>query len=227
MHSRTLGALAAVAVLAACGDAVSAPTGRSLQPTGTASLAKPGPTDPTATFAFPLADASLALRGDHLYSDGSSSVYANGVCGVGAKIFATAAASNSGDATMQTNSSPDHRCRDYPRTLTVVFSDSTEVSVVFMNLREIENTSYAIPIGSTVPRGLHVNETRCNGLVWQGTLGDGTVTGADSVLVTRVNATTWSIQTQPAPNDKAYCKNTGVLYHLPVQFTLVSSVPLP
>ena len=52
--------------------------------------------DPTASFAFPLSDGSLALRSDHLYSDGTNSVYADGVCVVSGRIFATDAGSNSG-----------------------------------------------------------------------------------------------------------------------------------
>jgi len=227
MNCREIVSLAAAALVIACADATLVPSRPSIEPVGDALFTKPGPTDPTATFKFPLADASLALRSDHLFDDGTSSLYANGVCGVGAKIFATTAASNSGDATMQTNASPDHKCGSYPRTMTIVFSDTTEASVVFMNLRDIENTTYSIPSGTTVTRALHVNEARCSGLAWSGTLADGTNTGADSVFVTRIDASTWSVQTQPPPNDKAYCKSTGVLHHLPVQFIIVSSAPLP
>jgi hypothetical protein len=181
--------------------------------------------DPTATFEFPLADAALGVKSDHLYSNGTYSLYADRVCGVEAKIFATTQLSNTGDATMQTAT---RKCPTYTRSLTFVYGDGVvAASTVFVNVREIKNTTYAIPPGATVTRGLHMNETRCGGLVWQGTLYDGTVTGADSVLVTRVAGDTWHVQSQPAPLDKAYCKASGILYHIPVDLVVVSNHPLP
>ena len=191
------------------------------------------PTDPTATFYFPVADAALGLRSDHdfLAVGGDSSAYANGVCGVDAKLFATTAASNSGDAIMQTDNPQyaDRKCTKYPRKLTVDYGDGVvQQSTVFINVRQVQSTTFVIPVGNSVKRGLHVNETRCGGLVWQAQLADGTSTnGADSVQVTRTSASTWVVQTQPAPNDKAYCKADGRLYHVPVQFTIVSSPALP
>jgi len=38
------------------------------------------------------------------------------------------------------------------------------------------------------------------------------------VLVTRVNSYTWDVQTQPYPNDRAYCDANGQLLHMPLRF---------
>ena len=48
---------------------------------------------------------------------------------------------------------------------------------------------------------------------------------ADSVIVTRTATNTWLVTTQPAPNDQAYCKGDGRLYHIPLRFTVVRLTP--
>ncbi|CAN5912855.1 hypothetical protein BH11GEM1_BH11GEM1_02290 [soil metagenome] len=183
--------------------------------------------DPTATFKFPLADAGLSLKSDGLYSDGTSSVYANGVCGTSAKIFATPAASNSGDATLQTTGPKGRNCG---RVVTLHYSDGVSETIpVFMNVNKIENTTYSIAVGSTVTRRLGINPvqaTRCDFLTF-GTRSDGAGAGSDSVLVTRLDASSWHVQSQPNGADLAYCSTTGQLYHMPVDFTIVSSRALP
>ena len=50
--------------------------------------------------------------------------------------------------------------------------------------------------------------------------------GSDSVQVTRRDASTWQVQSQ-AGHDLALCENNGQLYSMPVNFTIVSSTPLP
>lgn len=190
------------------------------------------PTDPTASWYFPLADGSLGVKSDRQFPDasGTSSVYANGVCGVDATIFATTAASNSGDAVMQTDNPTykDHRCTLYPRKLIIDYGDGTapQATTVFINVHDIERENIGadqIPIGGSRLRGLNIGDTRCGGLVYHTDPG---TTGSDSVVVTRTAADTWQVTTQPAPNDKAYCKADGQLYHIPVSFTIVSSRPL-
>lgn len=47
------------------------------------------------------------------------------------------------------------------------------------------------------------------------------------VHVTRIDASTWRPQTQPAPNNKACCLADGQRYNIAVDFTVVSSYPLP
>ena len=184
--------------------------------------AKP-PSDPRTTFTVPLADADLGLKSDHQFSG----VYADGVCGVNSQLFL----GGTGDAIMDTRNPKftDNRCSLYPRTMTIDYGDGVvQSSTVFINVREIQNGAYRIPIGGFAKRGLHVNETRCDGLVWQGTLGDGTNTGgADSVIVTRTSANSWTVETQPYPDNEAYCKASGAKYNIAVRFTITSSTSLP
>ena len=195
-------------------------------------FAKPpaGPTDPTASFLFPLDDAALGLRSDHLYTSGAFSVYAEGVCGVHAKIFATTGASNSGDAIMHTSNNMfrDRKCPDYPRNVTIEYGPGdVESSEVFMNVRQIANTTYQIPIGTTVRRALAVQAGRCESLRFNTQPAGGMYLGADSVNVTRVDASTWLVETQPYPANKAYCNATGQLYNVAIRFTVVTDRPLP
>jgi len=210
-----------------------------LSPHGPALGKTPAPSDPTATFWFPLADAALGLQGDHIatYMNGDSSAYADGICGVHSKIFATASASNSGDAIMGTDDPKfgDRHCRDYPRKLHLVLRDDLGnvavqlSSTVFMNVHDIENTTDQIAIGASLARGLTLGEDpHCDGLRWTLVMPDQTTpSGADQVIVTRTSANTWVVQTHDYPNDKAFCLGDGHLYHVPVHFTIVASRALP
>ena len=182
--------------------------------------------DPMTTFRVET-DPSLGLRGDGLYLDGTASVYANGVCGVYSLLRMNA----TGDVTFETsnNKYADRKCPAWPRKFILDYGDGTvQSSTVFVNVRELQKTTTSIPIGTTVTRGLHVNESRCNGLVWQGSLGDGTNTGgADSVLVTRTAGDTWHVETQPYPDNEAFCKANGQKYHIAVRFDIVAERWLP
>jgi hypothetical protein len=187
------------------------------------------PGDPTATFLFPLDDASLNVKSDRIASDGTYSAYTNGYCGVEAKIFATTEFSNSGDATLSMGNARKGTGCVAPRHITVVFPDGlTATMASFDNLRQVENTTYAIPVGSTVKRAFHLgmSSTRCDGLAWSNLAGGVGVPG-DSVLVTRTAADTWHVQSQPAPNNRAWCKPNGPTYNMAVDFTLRSARPLP
>ena len=78
----------------------------------------------------------------------------------------------------------------------------TSTSTAFFNLHEIENTTYSIPIGSTVPRFLAIHYTpRCDGLQL------GKDANSDPVEVTRVDAHTWHAVSQAYPNDRAFCND--------------------
>ena len=220
--SALLGLLLLSAIVVACSEGGD---GSTLVAPQSAGLAKAPVTDPTATFKFPLDDAALSVKSDQLFGDATYSLYAEAVCGVHAKIFATAELSNSGDATMQTNNARyrDRKCASYPRTLTLVYTaDTTETTPVFMNVRQIHNTSFHIPVGTTINRGLAIQTPRCEQLLWASTR-QGVPIDADSVLVTRVSADTWRVQTQPAPNNRAWCLTNGATYNMNVDFTIVSS----
>lgn len=220
--------LAMFFVVACGGDPTSPSSVAALTPL---SFSRATVVDPTATWKIPLADAGLALRSDQAYSDGTYSVYSNGVCNVTGKIFATTAASNSGDATLQTSTPTKGKCG---RLISLSYPDGyNETIAIFANLHELENTGYAIPIGATVTRrlvldgGVIPNSTsRCGKLHFGvGPLGEKGI-GSDSVLVTRIDASSWQVQSQAAPNDRALCENNGQIYEMPVNFTIVASFPL-
>lgn len=191
------------------------------------------PTPVLDTWKLPLADASFSFKSDRQYSDGTYSVYASGVCNVTGSIFTGEGGStnNGGDATLQTSLSSHGRCG---RQFTIAYPDGvTETLAAFNNLHEIENTTYSIPVGSTVLRRLTINTDnvvnkvtpRCGKLQFGPFQTSGGV-GSDSVQVTRIDASTWQVQSQAPPNDHALCENNGQLYHMQVSFIAVSSRPL-
>ena len=229
--SRSVPLVLPLIVLAAvgCADRVTNP---SSAVSSTLRESRGGQVDPTATWKIPVADASLALRSDHAYSDGAYSSYTSGVCNVSGTIFATTAASNSGDATIQTSTATKGKCG---RQFTLVYPDGfTETVISFNNLNNLQNTTFSIPVGATVMRRLVVNPgvlannpSRCGRLHFGvGPLGEKGI-GSDSVAVTRIDASTCHVQSQPAPNDKTQCENNGQLYEMRVSFMVVSSYPLP
>ena len=46
---------------------------------------------------------------------------------------------------------------------------------------------------------------------------------ADSLNVTRIDARTWEVASQPYPNDRAYCTTTGESFHMPIRFRVTAS----
>jgi hypothetical protein len=184
--------------------------------------------DPWTTFHFPLDDGALSVKSDGLYTSGGYSTYENGVCGVSSKIFASEAASNSGDAIMQTTNarSGGGKCAT-PRKLTLSYPDAvTETVGVFMNVRQVQNTTFAIPIGQTARRSFAIQTPRCEQLLWSGER-QGVPIAADSVLVTRLGADSWRVQTQPPPNNRASCRLTGEIYEMTADFIITADRPLP
>ncbi|HUF49469.1 MAG TPA: hypothetical protein VMN60_01465 [Longimicrobiales bacterium] len=227
-NCRTLCGLATVVILAACSPDSSTPT--AMEP----SFSKGGSTqtDPTATWLLPLADDGLAFKSDGQYSDGTNSVYANGVCNVDAKIFATTQKSNSGDAVIQTNAAG--KGKSCERSFTLRYPDGHPDDTVrsFNNLRNLQNTTNIIAVGETVKRLLILNpgamkvSSRCDRLMFG--VGDNPDNGAgsDSVLVTRLDARTWRVRSNGGDN-LAWCQKTGELFAMPVDFQVVASYDLP
>lgn len=239
MKSRTLGALLSVAIVAGCsrpGDATIALT----MPTSTGSLTSKSTQvkDPSATWGIPLDDGSLAVRSDRQFGDGTYSLYTNGVCGVTTTIFATTASSPtpSGDAVLETSYPKGKSCG---RTVTMVYPDGgQETLATFSNLNQLQSpeASTIIPVGQTSLRRLIIgfnatllsNPTsgRCGRVIFgdNGQVG----AGSDKLLVTRLSPTTWHVQSQPAPNNRAYCENLNTIYdNMNVDLMIVSSYPLP
>jgi hypothetical protein len=207
---------ASLALATACSEAPTAPTNINVPSVS----AKPGgPVDPTATWTLPAPDGVLGFA-----SDGQGA-YVDGSCGVSTKIFATTAGSNSGDATIQTAKG---KCA---RRFTLRYPDNTsEVVLSNNNLLILQNTTYSIPLNSTVKRRLIIapgsiasNPSRCGRILFGP---NGSVSpGSDSVDVTRTSPSSWLVQSSGA--QLAYCEDLGVLYVMPVSFTITSSSPLP
>lgn len=185
--------------------------------------------DPTATWMIPLEDNQLSFRSDRAYSSNGMSVYANGVCGVTARIFATTAASNSGDATISMDQPKGkNRCG---RLVTLVYPDGhpPESLRTFANLRKLQSSGSSIPVGhaelrtfAISPGGLSNNPSRCGRLLFgEGDQGNGA--GSDRVLVTRVDYRTWRVQSDPESSRLAWCESTGDLFVMSVDFTIVAS----
>lgn len=210
------------------------------------------PSNPTVTF-FIANDPAYYMRGDGAYLEGASSPFAGasrymaGECGIGSTFFYY----GSGDATMGTSNG---RCvRRIRVTYERINADGTTTAEgssteqTFMNVRQVEiaasGTTPAtyIPIGSTEQRTYAFDdEAKCgsgtSGIVFADVLRDGTIAGGDLVNVHRDAADTWTVSTTPDEidsvtgatihHDKAYCKGNGKLYHLPLHFSIRSSVPL-
>jgi hypothetical protein len=190
------------------------------------------PSTPSDTWKLPLADAGLSFKSDRQFSDGTSSVYAAGVCNVTGAIFSgdDGGTNNGGDATLQVSLPTHGQCG---RQFTIAYPDGvSETLAAFSNLHALENTVYSIPIGSTAFRRLTINTVnvvnkvnpRCDKLQF-GAFPTGGA-GSDSVAVTRIDASTWQVKSQAPPNDHALCEKNGQLYHMQVSFIAVSSRPL-
>lgn len=188
--------------------------------------------NPTSIWYVPLNDAGLSFKSDYQFSNGTYSVYQDGVCGVTTTI-STQDSTGSGDAKATTQATG--RCS---RKFTLVYPDGfVETYGGWLNLREIENVSFSIPIGATVERQLHIvlstkatltnNGTRCGGLVFGYGVQSNIAQGSDSVLVTRLDASTWHVFSQTPPHNLASCQNNGQLYPMTVDFVIGSSRPLP
>lgn len=198
-------------------------------------MAKGGPSqDVTAQWAFPLADAGLSVRSDGQFNDGTYSWYSNGVCSVTSKIFVD----GSGDNTINFSypkTSPKPVCG---RTFTMVYPDAfTETLAYQGGVQILQSSSFQIPIGSQVKRHMRFgadqrsranpNPARCGlGLVF-GEGGANPAIGSDSVVVSRIDARTWRVQSQPAPDNLAFCIDNGQLYAMTVDFVIVASRDLP
>jgi len=181
-----------------------------------------------------------------------ASRYLSGECGVSSTFF-YGIASASGDATMNTGA--NGKCTRRVRlTYAAINADGTttsEGSIVtssFLNVRELEiaatstTPAFYIPIGGDGKRAFVFDDNgKCGvsgsaAIAFIAVMKDGTVAGADSLNVHRDAADTWTISTSPDEidavtgqtihHDKGYCKGNGKLYHIPLHFSVRSSVPL-
>ena len=250
-HTLLLLALAATSACSADGNSVTAP---SPQYAGNSKPTNSTPTfylsnaaayglrgDGVAAFVEP---ASSPYAG--------TSRYKHGECG-GDNVFYTLPG-YSGDAIMGTGSSRNcsHLVRIAYELINPDGSTTSEGSITvgtFLNVRQVQKAAHAgnpaifVPVGATEPRTMAFSddEFKCGeagmaAIAFVPVLFDGTVTGADMVQVYRSAGDTWVVSTVPDEidgvtgqtihHDKAYCRGNGKLYHMPVSFTIKTSVPL-
>jgi hypothetical protein len=255
--ARPVTALLTAAVFAACDGSPTPPDLNApefAKAGGTATV-----TDPTTTFYLPAASGELGLWGDGEYTSDNpfagTSRYKEKECGVHSKLFYT----GSGDAIMNStgDSKSGRTCPSYPRRINVDFTKpltdglapgAIETVEAFINTLDVQDNSSADgtgPISGTAERPLNLsltNSKTCDGLRFRPTLpayGD-KPTGVDYAQVTRINATTWRVQTKAdvvdsngtvvTYNAKAACLKNDVIvgiYHMPVDFYIVSDRALP
>lgn len=209
MNRTNLTALSVLLLAAACSEQSTSPDG------ATGAAAKPGPSNPTATWSIPTGEAGLGFASDGQYLSGGYSVYANGVCGVSATIFSTTG-SLSGDATLQT----DNGRKNCSRRFVLKNPDgSTQTVPIFANLNKLENASFTIPVGTSALRRLIIGPgtAPCGRMIFgdNGTVG----AGSDMLEVTRLSSTSWDVHSQSGA-DLALCENTGELYSVPVHYLI-------
>jgi hypothetical protein len=178
--------------------------------------------NPTPDFNFDT-EPTLGILPDEF-----STQYQMGVCGVNTRIF-TFGDTPSGDAIMDTGNPRygDRKCRSYPRKLIVQYGDGITGTATAVNLNRMANALFTIPVGSSAKRGLNINDARCSGLRFKATLQDGRVVPGDSVVVTRTSHTTWVVETQAAPDNRAYCIALDRSFNISARFTIVSDKPIP
>jgi hypothetical protein len=253
---RTSSTIVVTSCLIAAAVACSESTITALRPSESPAAAKPPADPTATYFisndaVYLLSGDNAYLEGASSPFAGSSR-YMNGECGVSSTFFALAG--ESGDATMNTgtNGRCTRRIRLAYASVNADGTTTSEGSVVtssFLNVRKLQvaaaggaPASY-IPVGGDGTRTFAFDDggAKCGtsgtaAIVFSSLLNDGTITGADLVNVHRDAADTWTITTTPDEidaltgqtihHDKAYCKGNGKLYHIPLHFSIRSSVPL-
>jgi hypothetical protein len=190
--------------------------------------------DPTLTWKIPLADAGLSVRSDRRFSDGTYSVYKHGECSADNPIFY----GGSGDAKFTFTYGLTGGKGPCGRTWTLVFSDGFSETLAYQGgVQVLQNASFRIAPGDSALRHFRIGAiksarrnpvaARCGeGLVF-GEGGANPAIGSDSVWVRRVDARTWHVHSQEAPDNMAYCVDNGQLYEMNVDFVIEASGPLP
>jgi len=161
--------------------------------------------------------------GDNIRSDLGGS-YTDGTCGVVADFNLTDARL---DPDGQYRGKDKRKCGD-PRTLTFEWDQpadggatkATRVDGIFMNIDGVE-TETGVDV-------LHNGQFNlCNRLVFNPDDGGVPNNGSDHLLVSFDDGgnadpadDTWTVRTQPAPNDKGYCVGDGRLWHMSFEMTV-------
>jgi hypothetical protein len=244
----------ALAVSLACANEPATPT--ELRPGESPLAAKPPSNPTVTDYISNDADYLLRGDGGYLEGVSSpfagTSRYLPGECGVTSNFFALPG--GSGDATLGTGAKG--RCtRTIRLTYARINADgstTSEGSIVsssFLNVRKLQKAATSTSPGEYIPVGGDAQRTfafsddgiKCGtggtgAISFDPVLFDGTATGSDFVNVHRDASDTWTVTTTPDEidavtgqtihHDKAYCKGNGKLYHIPLRFSIRSSVTL-
>lgn len=232
MRVRNSGIALVMVIVAACVETV--PTDPRDVTSSDAMAAKGGPSNTVTTdWAFPVSDVGLSVKSDGQFSDGTYSWYRAGSCTFTSTLFVD----GSGDNVIgfdYPKTKPKPACG---RTLTMVFPDGfTETLAYGGGVQVLQSADFQIPIGQQAKRHMRFGAdqrarnnpvpARCGlGLVF-GEGGGNPALGSDSVVVSRLDARTWRVQTQ-APDNLAYCIDNGQLYEMTLDFTIVASRDVP
>ena len=194
----------------------------------------------------------FGVRGDGLtaYTDASGDTrYKHQECVYSATMFI----GGSGDAVMQ-NSRPSYNPKNcggaYPRKVAFTLytadavtgaltqSGASAANPAYLIVLAVHNTGHVMPVGGAWE--LHDAGSndggRCGRLAFRPYLEDGTPVGADRLMVRRLAADTWEVQSQPntvdglgnvVRHDKAWCSSDNTLYNAPVHYVIKSATSLP
>jgi len=221
--------------------------------TADASLARPAPEPGRVSLTWFIPSAGeFGVRGDGLaaYTEANGDTrYKDQECVYAATMFI----GGSGDAVMQ-NARPNYKAKNcggvYPRkvvftlyTADPVTGALTQSGASFANpayllVLAVHNAEHVMPVGG--PWELHDAKAddglRCGGLAFRPYREDGTPVGGDQLMVRRLAADTWEVQSQPntvdasgnvVRHDKAWCADENTLYNVPVHYLIKSATALP
>lgn len=236
---------------AACGSEQGSATPARLTPDASQAKPAPQPTIASLTWIIP-SGGEFGVSGDGLaaYTDASGDTrYKDQECVYAATMFME----GSGDAVMQ-NSAPSYEPKTcggvYPRQVVFTLftadpvtgaltpSGSAYANPAYLIVLAVHNPGHVMPVGGAWE--LHDagpnDGGRCGRLAFRTYLEGGTPVGGDQLMVRRLAADTWEVESQPntiddsgnvVRHDRAWCSNENGLYDAPVHYVIKSATALP
>ena len=196
MHASKLTFAILTLLLAACTESTPLPTSADI---ASPVFAKPAVQSPvSASFNIPSAGYSLAS------SDGDT--YADGVCGVLARVFYLAPDYLDGNLQLDNPRAKDRSCGTSPRNLTITYPDNglVQTNSGGMNIGLMGTVTVSSgPQERSMNIGIAGSGARCT------RLGFGNLLGGTKVVVTRVSATQWNVASQMGGSTAACLTPSG------------------
>jgi len=244
-------ASALLGVAAACGGEQAPTSPGRLTPDVSLARTAPQPTTVALTWFIPT-NGEFGVRGDGLaaYTDANGDTrYKKQECVYGSTMFI----GGSGDAVMP-NSSPSYKPKNcggaYPRKVVFTLytadlvtgaltpSGASAANPAYLIVLAVHTATRVMPVGGAWE--LHDAGSndggRCGRLAFRPNLENGTLVGADKLMVRRLAADTRQVQSQPntadaslnvVRHDKAWCESENTLYSAPVHYVVKSATALP